>query len=163
MLKAQADWLLRRATQGLSTPTRAHRGIWMGKRIMTGNNVSFSEIKSLSLFFFFFFFFFFLSFSLFFFLLSPLSSLLSPLLCLFLASRCVSVGPVVDGCPTYTPTPTTASSYSATSPSKYPPRPCVPLTRSRSSLSSLSSLSPLSLSPSLSSHEHVSTEASIPS
>ncbi len=83
-------------------------------------------------------------------------------------SSFVCAGPVVDGCPTYTPTATTASSSSATSPLKYPPRPCAPLTKSFHLPPSLSVLryflslllSCLSVSFfSFSSDESVSTEA----
>eukprot|EP00009_Paramoeba_aestuarina_P008718 CAMPEP_0201521302 /NCGR_PEP_ID=MMETSP0161_2-20130828/14341_1 /ASSEMBLY_ACC=CAM_ASM_000251 /TAXON_ID=180227 /ORGANISM="Neoparamoeba aestuarina, Strain SoJaBio B1-5/56/2" /LENGTH=190 /DNA_ID=CAMNT_0047919917 /DNA_START=81 /DNA_END=653 /DNA_ORIENTATION=- len=31
---------------GMSQPSRARRGIWLGKKILTGNNVSFSEKKT---------------------------------------------------------------------------------------------------------------------
>ena len=45
MLRGLTECMMRVKTKGASQPSRARRGIWLGKQILTGNNVSFSEKK----------------------------------------------------------------------------------------------------------------------
>ena len=85
MLRGLSECMMRVKTKGASQPSRARRGIWLGKQILTGNNVSFSEKKFVFFVFLFLFLFLFVSCSSFSFL-SPSSFLV--FLILFLLGNC---------------------------------------------------------------------------